>query len=863
MKKLAGFVILFSIIFVPAIVCSAKSDIKLYREGNTYTVGEAVTSSGALTFNVTEQENTFTLSDESAGIKAVVGEETLDGNAFKALRNYYNDKNSTEDLLFDKYVKLRRSYIPAVQELYRTSFLYGEQDDPASESGMKLFYEGACSIFGEDSAVYVYNLFSSDRLTFNEETHIDLSIPVDETYTLISIGITLTGRDLDESSISRITELLAEIRPDGLRPQTERLPVFSDKLVLEAVKGGVYPALSSGGGFLFYEDKQAGFSFTYPSGFVPYMQNNLGGRLRYSSFKINPNLIFSVSSDPLRPGADPEAAAVGAVRTAGGADCITEEGRREIDGRAFSYVKSETATTAGAIYCTDYFTSDNSMLYRLQLSSRFENPPASALEAFDGILESFKTQGPENAAPEAAPQLKRCINKEEGYSFGYPADWQLKDVSENISHDSFRLVLPKLSGPLDVTIAEGELFRELDTNDDLSSIIKGQRGEDDGLFKSYKQPFDGNTVKLLDLSLRREDSAVYAYRLLDYLDSNGKNRLAYCIDIIRGNKIYSMFITIGEYETEDGRIKDKSVNSAINAVASSFRLEDTPEVTARTAAGETRNRKIVFIEDWLKTNIDPEIKVASAENTAADGSIYIKAVLGSGGYYRVKPDFEKGTLELLSSTLTSTIFKTELDKLKAAYEKRIITGVKTDEAAMITSIDSSASKGSPAVTRTYRVNLDFSGDGVNWETVRADHAGELKQECRSFLSLLLSAQADVQFSGDNAFRDIDAYERNHVVFRTLVHVRQSSIDGFFVLEIDPSNDNIQAIFFKPMEAVLKELDDRYGHSRKGYAITDLSFDDKSFVLRLSLESEENGASKAEDIKVLYNKEKMVIDYDKQ
>lgn len=819
MKRLAGLLIFFAIFLVSFSVCCAESGLKLDWGGNTYTIdGDGFTE----------------VSDETAGIDAAIKVETLDEDNFSTLRAYYNDIKSTEDQLFEKYVKLQRSYISAEQDLFRSGFLYGDQDDQSSESNLKLFHDGSDIIFGQNSAVYMYNTFKSVGLDFNEETHLDLSIPFKEKHSLISIGIAVKCGSLNESSIGKITALLNAVRIERLMPQKSKLLIFGDKDVINAANEGSYPNVNDKDGKLIsLKDDQAGFSLSYPSGYVPYMQNSIGGNLQYWSFKINPNHIFSVSAAPLAADGSPETA-VKAIVEVKGKDSVTEEGKQEIKGRSFNYVNYETTTTEGAIYVSEYFTADSSKLYCLQFSSRFEKPSPQMLGDFGRILESFSTMKPTNEALTTDLVTERYINKEEGYSFSYPKDWELRDVSDNISFDRLKLMFPGLSGPLDITVSEGE----------------------------QQQSFDGSPMRLLNQSFRHEGSYVYSYRLLDYLDSNERNKLAYCIDIFKGKKVYSMLIAVGEYEAADGRLKDTTMNSIINAIASSFRIDDTVESSIRVAAGETRNRKIVFIEDWMKTNIDPKLKVTEVEKTAADGSIYVKVAAGENGYYRVKPDFEKGGLKILDFMFNITILKSELEKLKDGYKDRIITGTMINIPTSAITIESQADISSPILARTYRVDISCTENGIRWETVRANHAEELRNECRSYLSFIFSADINMQFSQADAFKDIESCRQNKMKCDALVHLQFNSIDGFFILEVDPENDKIRPVSFKPMDLVLKEIDEKYGYGKNGFEITESSFNSESFVLSLTLGSKADGALKFESVKVLYNQKDKTVDYSK-
>jgi hypothetical protein len=120
-----------------------------------------------------------------------------------------------------------------------------------------------------------------------------------------------------------------------------------------------------------------------------------------------------------------------------------------------------------------------------------------------------------------------------------------------------------------------------------------------------------------------------------FTDDSGKNRLCYSVDIIKGRKIYSMFITTGEYHAKDGSFLDKKTNELINLAASSFGLENTPESEKRRLEGESRNRKLVFAENYLKRLIDPKLKITSVGKIQPDGSTTVIAGnTADSGYYR-------------------------------------------------------------------------------------------------------------------------------------------------------------------------------------------------------------------------------------
>lgn len=843
MKKIAGLLIFSAILFLSYQVCSGES--------------------GASSFSVSYDGSITEYDDASAGIKAAVSLDELNDTDLQSLRNYYNDKKSTEDELFDKYVKLQRSYIPAMQDLFTASFFYGDQGKPLSESNMKLFYEGSERVFGQMSAVYLYNIIKSDGLQMNEETHLDISVPLKADRALLSIRITMKAGNLNRENIGKIKALLEEIHPGGSMSHTAELRLFDKPDLLDAANTGIYQAQSAEGqGSSLIEDKHAGFAFSLPYGFVPYMQNRIGGRLQYRSYKINPNHVFSISTQPLKTEGGLESAVAG-IRTSEGWWDVKDEGLRRIGDKDYYYVKYDGTVDGGAVHIIDYFTADHSILYRLQLNSRLEEPSPVIIREFYGILFSFGTVEPETVDLTGTPLEAAYANEEEGVSFNYPGDWDLTEISESIEYDRLQLVFPELSGPLEITISEGELKKAVGPGE-LPSFLTGRNGSADANVLKYDSPYAGNPVKVLSISSRTAGSVLYVYRLLDYLDPYGRNRLTYSIDILKGTKIHSMFFSLGEYATVDGRPKTQAVEAAIDAIAASFRIEDTPQALAREAAGETRNRKIVFVEEELKKKVDPGLKVAGVSDTAADGSLFVKVVnTGVGGYYKVLPDFAGGGLTILDRTLTSIILQSELDKLKKTYTDRVITGTYINEANMTIRIDSSRRRGSPVFTRMYRVDAGISGNSVVWKTTRPNHEQELKLECKVFLFTYLSSDVDMQYDYDNVFKDMSAYAAKNMTFRTLVHVSGGSMDSFLTLEIDTLDDDISVVSTESTEDLLKEIDKNLGFGRSGYRMASYSFDKSDFSLKLQLESVIDGSAKSVNLKIQYNPENQTIDYKMQ
>ena len=187
------------------------------------------------------------------------------------------------------------------------------------------------------------------------------------------------------------------------------------------------------------------------------------------------------------------------------------------------------------------------------------------------------------ATVRSTPATVLYENREEGYSFQYPQSWTLQDISPGIDYDRLRLSVPGHSGTLEITFQESYSGN----NTAFGS-------------PEYIPPFIPKTSKLLfsDLMIDSDISTVYSLGV--YVDDNGRNKLFSSVDILKGTKLYSLNITAGEYRTKSGYFDDENINKMIDMVISSFRAYDTPESKARSIAGETRNMKLVFLENTLK-----------------------------------------------------------------------------------------------------------------------------------------------------------------------------------------------------------------------------------------------------------------------
>jgi len=832
-----------------------------------------MTISSMTTVLGTEQTKTDTLIEaadikEAKGIITETGCETLDAEAFDSLRIYYNDKTLSDEELFDRYVNLKKSYITALDNLYSTGIQAAGSNQ--TETAVHIFYEGQETLFGLDSSVYLYNIAVYKGLEKSEQTWLSLLIPVHSTNSVVTVSLIIPQEQLGNQAADNVAAILSTIAYDGLSPQYEAPSVLKNTDLLEKVKAGIYPAASQESPvYSVVEDSLARYTVSLPDSYVPFMSNRLGGILTYAGYKIDPNQIFSIASQPLHNRQE-SASAVIERFTMSAPDTmdILENGDVQCGSNQFSYIYYRKIENDVDAWYYNYYMQSDARLYRLQLKSSFSEPGAIVLGQIGKILTSFQVdnavEAPETAeAPDAAvmsdttteagtsgtavapvtseapepaeapdtpanasvrnaPAAALYENREEGYSFQYPQSWKLDDVSPGIDYDRLRLSVPGHSGTIEIILQESPVG-------DTAAFGTPE----------YLPPIPSKTSKLLfsDHMTCQDISTVYS--LGAYVDDNGRNRLFSSVDILRGTKIYSLYISAGEYRIKDGYFDDEDINKSIDLVISSFRVYDTPKSEARALAGETRNRKLVFLENTLRNLYDPYLVVIPAENTQPDGTTIV-AVENScvSGFYKVKLDYPARKAEVLERVLKRDILQTELARICKQFDGLTITNTYLNEAKMTVSIeieDKNNTAGSKPVRvlHTFAVNARPKDGKIIWNTVKAVSQAEYIAKCKAFVSSKFKSDVDVYLYGSNPFNDVDVYLQKGVDYRILAFYQGSGRSGFFMLSMNPATGVFSARkSFIPLTYIVEKAKYKYGINITETSPDLFCFDPETFTLNV-------------------------------
>lgn len=847
MKKFVDMAIIACIFFALTTVCYADNGFSLSFNDNSYTIAAASAQDSGFPFRVSTKGGTVTLSDTASGIDITVKYNKFDGKTFDILRQYYNDSTSSKDELFDRYVDLEKSYIITLQDHYKQTFLFGEPSNPDAESGMKLFYDGSEKIFGHDSFVYIYNIERSDKLSYSEKTHIDMIIPVSSEYAVIDINAELDCSKLNPDAVVKLTKILSCLRFGDLPSVVDAPGFLSDKKLLAKANAGIYANESNLG----------------MDSLIPYMQNSIGGNLGFQSYKIAPNEYLSITTEPSDPSLNSEDVIkdrISSIKTfykqtakslkEGKADIKQSTGKNAL---SFSYLEYDLDENGSMTHVLDYFADHGPVLYKFELRTRFKEPSAKHINEVKTIiapiisgLSADTDTTPASIFMDTANGMQAFISSDEGYAFNYPSDWVLSDVSKNIKYDEYKLILPEMSGPLEIFVSEGELNTGLNITD-IPACLAGQgTPQYDKYIKKYTPPYKETVSKFLaNYSVKKGDTT-YVCRLINYIDPNGRSRLSYTIDIVKGQKIRSMFITVGEYRTSDGKMSNPSINELVNAIAASFRLVDNPASATPTDSADTMNAKVIFLEQRLKEIVDRGLTVSSVEDYNTDGSFYtVVDNSRESGYYKVRLDYPGRKLSIEEKTLKSTILANELEKLYKIYDRDTITGLELNEKDMTITLKTILYKGAPPFIHTYKVNVNLSDNGISWNTVRFDHPNVLRTNCKTYFNSILGIDTKIYFVSSDEFKDIDLYSASGTMYETAVFVEMKSTSGYFTIKVNPINDEISLCAYNPLDGLLENIKSKYGFEKNGYIIKNFTLDRSRFVINLELVSKVVAQNKAD------------------
>ena len=542
--------------------------------------------------------DSVTLIDKDHKFTYTISCDRFDDLTIMSMRSILNDYVSDDQQIFQNIVDYSKSHFYAMQNLYQTEFLFGEAASGSYEKNMKIFADTTEIIYSQPSNVIVYNTSKNNQDSIFEETHIMLIVPFPNNMSLYTININGEKGFLNRENLDKISKLIGALKIENTKNVHDSLELLSDDEIVNTINLGIYPPLDKiKPAYIEYKNQRQNYSIHYPSVFVPYLQNNIISHLDYASFKIDHNNYFSVSVKHMQsPDTCLEEEISLIKQTFSNDSTIIEEGSITLSNREFYYIKHQRGTK----YKQSYHIVNDSKLYSIELDSKTAQIPKETVNEFLKVVKSIKFTEPVKITQTTNIGFSKYLDNYEGYSFLYPDDWVLTDVSTNVDFNKLSIANPNYSGSVETYISESECSGQSSLESFLDLLLSGESKDLDKYARGYYSPYSHNGSKVLTVSHKYDGDYVKVYRLINYLDDNNRHKFGYAIDIIRDKRIYSLFISVSDYLSTNYTSLDAGFDYTLNCIAESFTLEKTDEYLKRQASGDMRNGKIIFLENYFK-----------------------------------------------------------------------------------------------------------------------------------------------------------------------------------------------------------------------------------------------------------------------
>jgi hypothetical protein len=596
---------------------------------------------------IRDKENTFT---------AHIIQDRLDKNLYNNIQEYYGDKFSTEKEIFNKFLDLKENLFTSKQEYYNIGFLYGDRDT-GSDLAMKVFAEYEEKVFGQDGYIRVYNTLQSDKNYKSEKTHIDITIPAPYKKTIYSINFILDKGSLNIKTLTNMSNLLCSLYILELPPQNKPLKVFRDIDVANLANEGIYPdfsdSLSAKKSFAMMKNEQAGYTIRYPSYYLPYMKNAIIDSFDYRSYKMDNNNYFSITVRDIAENESLGAQRIDDIKKIYGDKMhIIENGRKNLSEHKYFYFIYELDSEGEITYVQDYSTIINNRIFIFELKSKYSMPSPQIKHEFIDVLSSLELLSQHNVKAHVSTSLSKYVNMEGKYYISYPQSWSItKSQYKEESEDALSFKNSLSSGPLDIIITEGNINPDAEQLQVLQYLAGTLPAKPENGIVDYKPPYHKTPNKLLSSYYYTKDNTCYFVKLINYLDISNRNKMCYAVDIIRDNKIYSLFIIASDYASQEGKLQDKVMSAFVNLTADSF-LQSTSADFSLLLKGECK----ALLEQIFNTEV--EVQLPSEENLEYSNSAHnnetkfftiISARFGNiSAYFGIEVNLLNGDIKLTS-----------------------------------------------------------------------------------------------------------------------------------------------------------------------------------------------------------------------
>jgi hypothetical protein len=722
--------------------------------------------------------------------------DPVNKTVLKNMRFLLSDYTSSDKFIFDRIVDYKKSYFRSLLDSYKNDFLFGNMDSTLSESNIKIIKDYNEDFFGENSNVILFNTITSQKFTSKEDINLIISIPSYENEMLYSLCFILEKGALNDSNLNIILQFIKGLAIENLPPQEELPEVLRNITSVSAANLGIYPLLSSSEiQYNVLRDELNFYSIKYPSNYVPYLHNNFIDDNGYRSYKINSNNYFSISCEHLQENLDAILEKIDTIKSYYNdkIKVVSTETRR-INGKKFTMFNYEKENNNTKEFVTDYFIVNDLRLYTIELSSLVLKPSQNILDEFNKIVESFEFITPESNNTVDNTSFVEFLNDGEEYSISYPDDWSVQDVSQDINYDTIAITSPSYSGPLNIVINEAEYRSNLTASELLRYTTNYDSSGLNKYFKNYITPYTNKKFKVLKSSVKTDANTTMIYKLVNYLDEGDRYKVCYSIDLIKNNKIFSLYISASEYLFEDGVLTDKNLSYILDYMCNSFRATDAKEYMTSFSSSKKRNSKIEFIENFFKKAWGESTTVTFAKNLSSEKDVLVYiSNCNKDGAYRLYFDYNNRKITISKRALNSEIAYYAEKKMKNNLKGKFIKDISVNCDDMTISVEYSNTEQSAPIYKTYYLLVTPSSKDLAIDFVRKFNYDSIKAECQNYLENYLLTDVKITFPQNYSYSNENMTKYFYEKCIVPVYAEFDGQSGYFYLEIDPVSNSTKIL----------------------------------------------------------------------
>lgn len=513
----------------------------------------------------TNTDNSIALVDKKEQFTALITSDLINDKALINMRKILGNSTSSDQKIFSKIFEYKISHFKAMVEHNKNDFYCDSPVNPSPQTYIKIFKEYNQILFEEDSNIIFFNTIETNNQSILEDTSINITIPSYTNMAIYSIKVTGKKGFLTKDNINRINLLIKGLSIPNLNSEftSNSLDLFLDTKVINRANQGIYPNLKEANiEFVEYINEKHNYKVYHPSTFIPYLKNSMTSSLDYVSFKIAYNSYYSIFVENLVSPNTYEVDKKGQLNIIYNNEItILESGKTNNLNKNYNFLKYKIEKNDVPLYVIEVYILHNSKLFTFALSSYFEEPPPTTIDIFNQIFLSLEFTKPYNADNYTTDNFAnvafgKFTNDLTGYSFVYPNNWTIDSKSETENSTTLHVNSPEYSTSVDILINQSTI---------VPTFLK------ENLFNI---PYANTTHKILNTKFRKKDDILYIYKLINFLDKRDRYRLAYSIDIIYDNKIYSLFISINEFLASGTDFTDERLMYIIDTIIDSFDIEN-------------------------------------------------------------------------------------------------------------------------------------------------------------------------------------------------------------------------------------------------------------------------------------------------